>query len=248
MSKPKWLVKAFPRLPGFLWGNRLICPKFQVHDASGCHRWYFLTINIKLNFMLRISPASGHLHTACRQHTALLPDGNRGFCSTENYMGKARLCSKDTILTPPKWSKWVTIHVLWIIPVFQNMKAAVGRPECRQTCHVPGPRFMCTRRPGPHRTKREKAFIQQVSVWRCCLSKLAGRVSVTSYNWGEKGRVPYIFLFQSVASWLPSKPCWAEQIGSIITYNNGSGQVTLSRHRAAPLWELPYANGTDGVH
>lgn len=44
------------------------------------------------------------------------------------------------------------------------------------------------------------------------------------------------------ASWLPSRPCWAEQIGSIITYNNGSGQVTLSWHGPAPWWHLPYAN------
>lgn len=72
-------------------------------------------------------------------------------------------------------------------------------------------------------------------------------MAVTSYSWGEKGRVPSIFLLRSVASWLPSKPCWAEQIGSIITYNNCSGQVSLSWHQAAPLWELPYANCTDGL-
>lgn len=48
------------------------------------------------------------------------------------------------------------------------------------------------------------------------------------------------------ASWLPFRPCWAEQIGSIITYNNCSGQVTLSWHRPAPWWHLPYANGIVG--
>lgn len=48
------------------------------------------------------------------------------------------------------------------------------------------------------------------------------------------------------ASWLPSRPRWAEQIGSIITYNNCSGQVTLSWHRPAPWWHLPYANGIVG--
>lgn len=50
----------------------------------------------------------------------------------------------------------------------------------------------------------------------------------------EEGPSLISLLPQSAASWLPSRPCWAEQIGSIITYNNCSGQVTLSWHGQLP--------------
>lgn len=56
----------------------------------------------------------------------------------------------------------------------------------------------------------------------------------------------FLSILPIAASWLPSRPRWAEQIGSIITYNNCSGQVTLSWHGPAPWWHLPYANGIVG--
>lgn len=86
--KIQMITQSFPGLPRFHLGNPLICPKFQVHNAPESPRFYFLTINIKLNFIWEFPLLQAILHTACWQHTTLLPDGNRGFCSTESCVEK----------------------------------------------------------------------------------------------------------------------------------------------------------------
>lgn len=49
--KIQMIIQSFPALPGFRLGNPLTCPQFQIHNASQCPRLYFLTINIKVNFI-----------------------------------------------------------------------------------------------------------------------------------------------------------------------------------------------------
>lgn len=88
-------TQSFPWLPGCHLGNPLICPRFQIHNASECPGLYFVTIHVKLNFTWAFPLPQAILHSA------LSPDGNRGFRSTENDTGKARLDSNYIILKPP---------------------------------------------------------------------------------------------------------------------------------------------------
>lgn len=104
--KVQTITQSFPGWPRFRLGNPLICPKFQIHNSERPHL-YFLTINIKLNFIWAFPLLWAIVHTACWQHTALFPSS---LTAATGSVPQGAAWESSTLLKPhylktPKWSE-----------------------------------------------------------------------------------------------------------------------------------------------